>query len=833
MVEQPMTLISYRRLEMLFSEGDCKITNKLTRLFIFLFLFLGVIDITPTQASTLPILPIVKQYTPSGKVHLSSVNITIVPTTANRELQKIMLTLKEDLDALGYTTRINAHSVAGQNVIKLEQANSAALSKHPNRKQAYILEIKGSDHLNAKIIATNRDGMFFGTRSLLQLLAIAKNSHKLQIPAGTIVDYPSFKERSVMIDVGRRYFKMATLEKYIRLMGYYKMNMLHIHFTDYPAFRLKDDPNGPYVGLASQKSYSHADINRLRDYATKYHIQILPEIDVPAHASAIAAYYRRTHPGKAIDFDAIIQKVPACADMNALDPSLKFMLPTIPMFTLNVANPDTVPFIEGIISHFMRWFKKDADHPEQGQFFSIGADEIPNNQSMLKCMNGMHEYAKANPAYKDYDNWYKLCYTEDGKLTNTCKGDPNSPLYSVLPGGIYVENFINKINQDLFQKDEKNQGMKMRIWTGWNASNYAKVPGGPWKYSASPIDPDNDIHLDSWLVNKNLNDFLDKGYSITNTSYQMTYLIPGSSNQFWHYPYPQDYQARTWIPITYQAKGGVVNVDNRNYDNFFGAGLQIWSDGQIAQMSDDYYYTVSQRAIMLMANNVWAGNHWRRAAPGKANLPFLAANMAKIGLPPQDSAIQNTTPKYCVSLASLRQSNTRLYTLPIPWTMSFNMKRTEIKDHVLYPVVQILDKSRTLKDIEKELKRDDYAQHDLPLVPQFKQNYLPFVAIILKKTENGVYVGYYNGVTGWEASHVVKNCGYNSHCKPPLGTFILRKPIKPGGLVKLVGDITGVKAIIDGKTYPINDSVMSLPLRHLNTSIATDVKVCNFAQEEL
>jgi len=144
-----------------------------------------------------------------------------------------------------------------------------------------------------KISASKYQGLFWGTRTLLQLL---ESSHA--IPKGIARDYPEFKVRGFVLDDGRKFFTLQFLQDYVKLMSYYKMNDFQIHLNDngfkkffnnswdstYSAFRLQ---NSTYPGLtAKDGSYTKKEFIALQELAKNYAVNIIPEIDVPAHSLA-------------------------------------------------------------------------------------------------------------------------------------------------------------------------------------------------------------------------------------------------------------------------------------------------------------------------------------------------------------------------------------------------------------------------------------------------------------------------------------------------------------------------------------------------------------------
>ena len=118
--------------------------------------------------------------------------------------------------------------------------------------------------------------MYYGTQTLLQM--IKQSATATTVPAGTIRDFPQYRERGLMLDVGRHFYEMDYLENLLRRMAWLRLNTLRMHFTEWNGFRLRSDR---YPGLASAQSYSKADLRRMQDVAKRYHITIVPEIDLP------------------------------------------------------------------------------------------------------------------------------------------------------------------------------------------------------------------------------------------------------------------------------------------------------------------------------------------------------------------------------------------------------------------------------------------------------------------------------------------------------------------------------------------------------------------------
>ncbi|MGN1236973.1 MAG: glycoside hydrolase family 20 protein, partial [Bacteroidaceae bacterium] len=149
------------------------------------------------------------------------------------------------------------------------------------------------------ISASTETGLYWATRTLLQ---IVDGSGRPEFPKGTIKDNPDFALRGFMIDCGRKYIPISYLRRLVKIMGYYKMNCLQVHLNDngfpkhfegdwnktYAAFRLECDT---YPGLAARDGYyTKQEFRDLQKFALDCGVEIIPEIDAPAHSLAFTHY---------------------------------------------------------------------------------------------------------------------------------------------------------------------------------------------------------------------------------------------------------------------------------------------------------------------------------------------------------------------------------------------------------------------------------------------------------------------------------------------------------------------------------------------------------------
>ena len=179
-----------------------------------------------------------------------------------------------------------------------------------NNDEGYELNVSKND---ITIKSKHAKGAFYAVQSLIQLLPLPSDLNSFKIPCLRIKDQPQFTYRGMHLDVGRHFFSVDFIKKYIDLMARLKMNTFHWHLTEdqgwrieikkYPklqeiaAFRKEtlighynDQPHQfdgkPYGGF-----YTQEQIKEVVAYAKTRQVTIIPEIEMPGHSqAAIAAY---------------------------------------------------------------------------------------------------------------------------------------------------------------------------------------------------------------------------------------------------------------------------------------------------------------------------------------------------------------------------------------------------------------------------------------------------------------------------------------------------------------------------------------------------------------
>ena len=181
--------------------------------------------------------------------------------------------------------------------------------------EGYVLEIRPT---GIRLSANSEAGLFYAYQTLLQILPAdvsRVNYSSITIPECTILDAPRFAWRGVHLDVCRHIFPVKFIKHYIDVMAAYKMNKFHFHLTDDHGWRLPaehypllnsvgswrvdrdDEPWGqatpPREGERASYGgfYTRSELAEIIEYAADRFIDVIPEVEIPGHASAILAAY--------------------------------------------------------------------------------------------------------------------------------------------------------------------------------------------------------------------------------------------------------------------------------------------------------------------------------------------------------------------------------------------------------------------------------------------------------------------------------------------------------------------------------------------------------------
>ena len=213
----------------------------------------------------------------SGAAFALGRTVTITDPTNSTALQKFFTDN-------GCTIATGGAQVTVTLVGSIEGAYDYTLAGYEN--EAYTLDITANA---INITAVTKTGVIRAAQTLTQLAEGYDGTPALE--ALTMTDWPAFKLRGYMHDVGRSFIEFETLKKHIDLLARFKVNTFHWHMTENQAWRFEVKSYPQLTSSASMtrfagKYYTQEQCRELQDYAKERGVIVIPEIDMPGHSQA-------------------------------------------------------------------------------------------------------------------------------------------------------------------------------------------------------------------------------------------------------------------------------------------------------------------------------------------------------------------------------------------------------------------------------------------------------------------------------------------------------------------------------------------------------------------
>lgn len=274
---------------------------------------------------------------------------------------------------------------ANDNCIKLKSL------KHTEglKSEGYSLK---SDENGVVIEGNSPMGTFYGIQTLIQMLPVEK-SNSLILPLVNVKDEPRFAYRGAMLDVGRYFFPVAFVKKYIDYLALHKMNYFHWHLTDDQGWRIEIKKHPKLTEIGSKRNgtiighepgtgsdntpeggfYTHEEIREIVKYASDRFITVIPEIEMPGHSSAAIAAYPQlscfpNEKTEQLTDDMISDK----SRQEMANGRIKVVQETWDVFNdIYVPSENTFQFLQDVIDEVVTLFPSKYIH--------IGGDESPKN----------------------------------------------------------------------------------------------------------------------------------------------------------------------------------------------------------------------------------------------------------------------------------------------------------------------------------------------------------------------------------------------------------------------------------------------------------------------
>lgn len=363
---------------------------------ILVILLLACTLAAPAQLNIVP--QPVKAIAGAGSFSLSSNTVLVLQDEGEQNTANFL----NDYLQQYYGFRLQTGSKATSNFIRL----STKRFIQPGKEGKYEMQVTPA---SINISGDTYQGTFYGVQTLIQLLPLTKSAI-LKVPAATIEDQPRFSYRGLHLDVSRHFSTIEFVKKYIDYLALHKMNYFHWHLTDDQGWRIeiKKYPaltqvggwrNGTIIGRYPGKGndniryggfYTQEEVKEIVAYAAARYITVVPEIEMPGHASAAIAAY----PWLSC-FPAEKTKIPD----NMISEASKRATGKLVQETWGVfddvfcaGNDSTFKFLQDVLDEVIPLFP--------GQYVHVGGDECPKTnwkrcprcQDRIKLLNLKDEH---------------------------------------------------------------------------------------------------------------------------------------------------------------------------------------------------------------------------------------------------------------------------------------------------------------------------------------------------------------------------------------------------------------------------------------------------------
>jgi len=296
----------------------------------------------------------------------------------DKNLKNMIRLAKSEFSDIGYKA---TDSNREQEQTRLSIRVDHSISEAP---ESYRLNI---DPQGIVIIGSDHAGIFYGIQTLLQILETSKIENIQTVKSVVIEDSPRFKWRGMMLDVARHMFPADFIKRYIDIIAAHKMNVFHWHLTEDQGWRMPIEKypklesiaawrNETLIGHYTDKPhkfdgkpyggfYTKEEIVDIIGYAKERSVTIVPEIELPGHATAaLSAYPELSCTGGPHEVETLwgVHKEVYCA-----------------------GNEETFVFLENVL--------KEVSEIFPGPYIHIGGDECPKTRwkECQKCQKRIED----------------------------------------------------------------------------------------------------------------------------------------------------------------------------------------------------------------------------------------------------------------------------------------------------------------------------------------------------------------------------------------------------------------------------------------------------------
>lgn len=266
-------------------------------------------------------------------------------------------------------------------------------------EEGYLLTV--TEEL-VKLTANKPAGIFFGVQTLRQMFSAkiesaTKQEGPWEIATAEIRDLPRYEYRGSMLDVARHFFGVEDVKRYIDLMSYYKMNVIHLGLTNDQGWRIeiKSWPNLAIHGGSTQVGggkggyYTQEQYKDLVAFAASRYMTLVPEIDLPGHTNAALASYGELNSGIMVPKEGRIELDQPIQSLGKDKPTELYTGMHVGFSTLSLKKESTFKFVTDVLHELAEM--------TPGPYLHVGGDEahVTKKDDYITFVNRFTEIVKA------------------------------------------------------------------------------------------------------------------------------------------------------------------------------------------------------------------------------------------------------------------------------------------------------------------------------------------------------------------------------------------------------------------------------------------------------
>ncbi|MCW8327576.1 carbohydate-binding domain-containing protein [Photobacterium sp. SDRW27] len=511
-------------------------------------------------------------------------------------------------------------NIQGQYPVKLI-LDPQRFSKSNKVSGAYVLDVRNGE---TTVVGYDYHGAFYGLQSLVSLIG---SGAEQRIPTLKVVDAPRFDYRGVMVDVGRNFHSKEAILSTLDQMAAYKMNKFHFHLTDDEGWRLEipglpelteiggkrchDESetqcllpqlgSGPESDNFGSGFYSKQDYLDILNYAKARGIEVIPEIDMPAHSRAavvaMEARYKRL---------AETGDLAAANQYRLMDPQDTSNVTTVQFYDkrsfINPCMDSSLNFVDKVITE-MAAMHKAAGMPLNTWHF--GGDEAKN--------------IKLGAGFQDINATDKVEWKGDLDLSQQDKPFAKSPIcqQAISEGVVADYEHLPSYFAEKVSKLVNEHGI---------ANFQAWQDGLKYSEDASAFATDN-VRVNFWDVlywggGASAYDWAAKGFDliVSNPDYvymDMPYEVdPQERGYYWATRATDTRKMFGFAPENLPQNAetsldrdgnGFASKGTAEFNGFHGLSAQLWSE--TVRTDEQYEYMVFPR-VLAAAERAWHKAEW-------------------------------------------------------------------------------------------------------------------------------------------------------------------------------------------------------------------------------